>query len=291
MSEIEHILERLNGYTGDNVWGDVIRQLDIDDEASLRVDAHGGAFVLAHFLTLTELTVIRYDQQRKQWYADGRYEAATETPAAPTPPPAAPPVPDGLTIEKVGELLHRLNAEHPRPLDNDDTIFREVGVEIDEVATLNADIHSTGCHVVLVDGPTLSLGEGNVWRANGWPAGLEAYEGRRLLGPDDEPTGSGAIVAVWFGDPDRQQIWVSQSGNWYRLSHRFIHQGFQIEPAPHPQWHHVLAAGPVVLLVPAQSDAYDAGWDAGRLALGNALYDLLDGEVIPGGGRKGAVPR
>jgi hypothetical protein len=43
----------------------------------------------------------------------------------------------------------------------------------------------------------------------------------KLLGPDDEPRNSGALVAVHYGDHRRQEVWVRSIGNWYPLHGEF----------------------------------------------------------------------
>ncbi len=106
------------------------------------------------------------------------------------------------------------------------------------------------------------------------------YEGRRLLGPADEPMGPGTLVAVWFGDPDRMEIWCSgrvNRGNWYPLTQPLSLTTVE-KIRPHPEWSDVLARGPVVLLVPAPAVAYDYGWQLGRRELLNRLQDLVDSE-------------
>lgn len=119
----------------------------------------------------------------------------------------------------------------------------------------------------------------------------------RLLGEADEPQGSGAVVAVHFGDYRRQEIWVNSGaniGNWYCLGGEFgtpkvvedprtpfdmIRQTQWTQPPGtlplHPTWYDVLRRGPVTLLVPGDDAAYVAGWRAGRRALHNDMENLI----------------
>lgn len=120
----------------------------------------------------------------------------------------------------------------------------------------------------------------------------------KLLGADDEPQTSGAVVAVNFGDYRSQEIWVSSGANigcWYPLGGEFgrpkvaedrrsemekmlDRHRFQQPPGTvpmHPHWEDVLARGPVTLLTPGDSSAYTAGWRAGRRALWNSMETLL----------------
>jgi hypothetical protein len=122
----------------------------------------------------------------------------------------------------------------------------------------------------------------------------------RLLGHDDEPQNSGAVVAVNYGDYSTQEIWVSSGaniGNWYPLGGEFGRPRVAEDPRNelekitnrdpwrqpagtiplHPHWDDVLARGPVTLLVAGDVEAYTRGWRAGRRALWqsmeNELYD------------------
>lgn len=107
----------------------------------------------------------------------------------------------------------------------------------------------------------------------------------RLLGPDDEPQNSGAVVAVHYGDYRRQEIWVASGSNigaWYPLGgEHWVVWDRKRMPAgvtkPHPDWSDVLARGPVTLLVPADGEAYRQGWRNGRRAMWQdmegAIYD------------------
>lgn len=116
----------------------------------------------------------------------------------------------------------------------------------------------------------------------------------KLLGPGNEPEGSGAVVAVHYGDYRLQEIWVrsgSNIGNWYCLGGEYgrpkvwedprtelqrITWHRQSSPAPrpgpneiprHPRWEDVLGRGPVVLLIPGDEQTYDAAWKAGRVRM------------------------
>ena len=105
----------------------------------------------------------------------------------------------------------------------------------------------------------------------------------RLLGPNDEPQGSGAVVAVYYGDYRKQEIWVSSGasiGSWYPLGGEFwVVWDRQRMPAgvtkDHPTWADVLARGQVVLLVPGDDDAYRAGWRNGRKHMWDGLEDAI----------------
>lgn len=106
----------------------------------------------------------------------------------------------------------------------------------------------------------------------------------RLLGPNDEPQESGAVVAVHLGDYRRQEIWVRSGaniGNWYCLGGEFGGpKPHDVPPRPagtvpvHPDWYDVCARGPVTLLVPGDSEAYRSGWRAGRRDLWQAMEDV-----------------
>jgi hypothetical protein len=124
----------------------------------------------------------------------------------------------------------------------------------------------------------------------------------KQLGPDDEPQGCGALVAVHLGDYRSQEVWVRSGamiGNWYPLGGEFgrpkvwIDQRNELEkialfgrgpqpgPGPgevplHPHWEDVIARGPVTLLVPAVRDAYVAGWRAGRRDLWQSMESVAE---------------
>jgi hypothetical protein len=124
----------------------------------------------------------------------------------------------------------------------------------------------------------------------------------RLLGPDDEPQTSSAVVSVNYGDYRSQEIWTKSGanvGNWYCLGGEFsrgpkvwedprsyAEKMVSLKPPPkmpedciplHPTWQDVLARGPVVLLTAADDESYRNGWRNGRLCmwqgLENAVYD------------------
>lgn len=120
------------------------------------------------------------------------------------------------------------------------------------------------------------------------------------LGWEDEPQDSGAVVAVNYGDYDRIEIWIrsgASDGNWYCLGGEFgrpkvwvdprteleklSHWGPVPRPGPgevplHPRWEHVLARGPVTLLVPGDKETYRAGWANGRRHLAQQVETLSD---------------
>ncbi len=124
----------------------------------------------------------------------------------------------------------------------------------------------------------------------------------KLLGLDDEPQKSGAVVAVHWGDYRRQEIWVRSGaniGNWYCLGGEFgtprvwvdertamdkmLHRGPEPRPGPgevpqHPHWEDVVARGPVTLLVAGDRAAYVAGWRAGRRDLWQSVESVAEGD-------------
>lgn len=120
--------------------------------------------------------------------------------------------------------------------------------------------------------------------------------GRHLLGRDDEPRDSGAVVAVHYGDYRQQEIWVSSGanvGDWYPLGGEFWAVWDRKRmPAgvtkPHPKWSDVLARGPVTLLVPAGTAAYEAGWVAGRHDLAARIGEHAESLAYDGPGHAGA---
>jgi hypothetical protein len=130
----------------------------------------------------------------------------------------------------------------------------------------------------------------------------------KLLGPDDEPQDSGAVVAVHWGDYRRQEVWVSSGaniGNWYCLGGEFRVGGPPSvdDPRPYaekmisreywtqppgtvpvqPVWDDVLKRGPVVLLTPGDEAVHTAGWVAGRRRLLEQIETLRDDEDVPPG--------
>lgn len=109
----------------------------------------------------------------------------------------------------------------------------------------------------------------------------DARTALKLLGTDDEPQGSGAVVAVHWGDYRRQEIWVASGaniGNWYCLGSEF---GIPRGLPTHPRWEDVLARGPVTLLVPGEKHAYADGWANGRRRLLEQIATLSDDEMEP----------
>lgn len=101
----------------------------------------------------------------------------------------------------------------------------------------------------------------------------------RLLGPDDEPQESGALVAVNYGDYRTQEVWVRSGaniGNWYPLGGEFwlVWEKKYMPPGvikSQPEWSDVLARGPVTLLLAAADQAYVQGWRTGRRDLWQAM--------------------
>ncbi len=120
------------------------------------------------------------------------------------------------------------------------------------------------------------------------------------LGPDDEPQHSGAVVAVNYGDYDRQEIWVCSGANigaWYCLggefgfpkvwldrrgsSEKMLDRGPAPRPGPneirqHPRWEDVLARGPVTLLTAGDQESYRAGWRNGRRRMVEQMETVAD---------------
>jgi hypothetical protein len=121
------------------------------------------------------------------------------------------------------------------------------------------------------------------------------------VGPDDEPQESGAVVAVWWGDYRRQEIWVRSGaniGNWYCLGGEFGTPkvwdppkdpyglvGHDRKPVPqrpagtvpqHPDWWFIVRRGPVTILTPGDEDTYLAGWRAGRRDLWQSMEEATD---------------
>lgn len=118
------------------------------------------------------------------------------------------------------------------------------------------------------------------------------------VGPDDEPQHSGAVVALWWGDYRRQEIWVRSGaniGNWYCLGGEFGTPKVWdppndytrlISPKPgrperpegtvplHPDWWFLIRRGPVTILTPGVEATYLSGWEAGRQALWQSMEDV-----------------
>lgn len=130
------------------------------------------------------------------------------------------------------------------------------------------------------------------------------------IGADDEPQESGAVVALWWGDYRRQEIWVRSGaniGNWYCLGGEFgtpkvwdpPHDALRLisrSPMPerpagtvplHPDWWFLVQRGPVTLLSPGDEATYRAGWSAGR----RDLWQSMENEVDEGPSEPPAVPR
>lgn len=121
-----------------------------------------------------------------------------------------------------------------------------------------------------------------------------------LLGFDDEPQHSGAVVAVNYGDYSRQELWqrsgsnigcwVCLGGEWGRPKVWIDPRGYSEKmwwrgPAPgpgpneipqYPHWEDVLARGPVTLLVPGDQDSYRAGWQNGRRRMVEQMETVAD---------------
>lgn len=62
-NQIRDILDRLNGYTGGNIWQDVILHLDIDEGRTDEADPASAN----DLVVLADGTLIAYDHQRKEW--------------------------------------------------------------------------------------------------------------------------------------------------------------------------------------------------------------------------------
>ena len=88
---------------------------------------------------------------------------------------------------------------------------------------------------------------------------------------EEPPTGS--VVAIDWGEA-HQEVWVSNKsniGNWYCPDIRTIKD--------HPTWGDVLRRAKgrtLTLLVPADRDAYAAGFDAGVRRVGDAVTQAVD---------------
>ena len=65
MSTTQQIIDQLNAYTGEDIWGDVILGLDAYDEAATaKLDPSSASDRVA----LADGAVIRWDPQTKSWY-------------------------------------------------------------------------------------------------------------------------------------------------------------------------------------------------------------------------------
>ena len=90
---------------------------------------------------------------------------------------------------------------------------------------------------------------------------------------EEPPTGS--VVAIDWGE-SRQEVWVSDKhniGNWYSLDFPFR------DGDHHPTWYDVQRRAEgrtLTLLVPADRDAYAAGFDAGVAKVGSAVNEAVD---------------
>jgi len=127
------------------------------------------------------------------------------------------------------------------------------------------------------------------------------------LGADDEPRSSGALVVVWAGEYQYQEVWVASGaniGNWYCLGGEFgrpkawdppSREFFDRSPVPqrpagtiplHPTWEDVLDRGPVSLLTHDNVTAYRTGWRNGRRRLHEEIEELAEddsgADAVPG---------
>ena len=91
---------------------------------------------------------------------------------------------------------------------------------------------------------------------------------------EEPPTGS--VVAIDWGEP-HQEVWVSNKanvGNWYTPD-------IPLRADAHPTWYDVQRRAEgrtLTLLVPADRDAYAAGFDAGVSKVGDAIESAV-GEI------------
>jgi hypothetical protein len=108
----------------------------------------------------------------------------------------------------------------------------------------------------------------------------------KLLGPNDEPPNSGAVVAVHYGDYRQQEIWLKagiMDGSWCALGGEGLRPPRTVDDPRNelkklsgkvwrqpegtvpswPDWSHVLARGPVTLLAAGNADMYAKGWRDG----------------------------
>lgn len=63
MATTQEILDQLNGYTGDNIWEDVIQGLDLDGPAIAAADPSYASDVVV----LKDGTRIEYEESAKSW--------------------------------------------------------------------------------------------------------------------------------------------------------------------------------------------------------------------------------
>lgn len=62
--DTQTLIDTLNAYQGDNIWGDVIRPSDLyDDDATDAIDPSWSS----DRLVTTDSTVIRWDAQSERW--------------------------------------------------------------------------------------------------------------------------------------------------------------------------------------------------------------------------------
>ena len=88
---------------------------------------------------------------------------------------------------------------------------------------------------------------------------------------EEPPTGS--VVAIDWGEP-HQEVWVSSKaniGNWYTPD-------IPLRGDAHPTWYDVKRRAEgrtMTLIVPADRDAYAAGYDAGVTKADEAITGVL----------------
>lgn len=114
MRSTEEVLNRLNDYTGDNIWQDVILQdgiIAFDEEATAAIDPSHAS----DRFVLVDGTIIRWDAASGQWYEAGEYapddEADTEEP---TRGSKLPPHPDDIraALSEAGQRLFEARRAH-----------------------------------------------------------------------------------------------------------------------------------------------------------------------------------
>jgi hypothetical protein len=92
--------------------------------------------------------------------------------------------------------------------------------------------------------------------------------------PLEEEPPTGSVVAIDWGEP-RQEVWVSNRanvGNWYCPD-------IPMRGTDHPAWRdvkHRAQGRTLTLLVPADRDAFAAGFDAGISRVGNAVTQAVE---------------